>query len=319
MVMPETPNAPVVDDAAATAAAAAAAAVDLSADATPTPAADAADAVLTPEEQQLGINDLLAMDADTLASTDNVPESFNIEDIRTAVEAERVARDKQYNDNLVLQQRAEAQRIETAGLAKTDIDYYAAQRGLQFGTPEQLTAFQTEMKLPGNEARYLRGAAAEQATTAEAQLKDATRSLISQMTNDLGANGMPDVLPAFNTSEGQIKWMEINQKWGGKGDIAAYLIDHGRQLERAALSGQRDAIRQEGARDTRTEIGKAQQPAMATSQTTTQTNNYSNADWVQKQMADDAEWAFRVSPDGKQTNQARVRTAVIAARRAANL
>jgi hypothetical protein len=145
---------------------------------------------------------------------------------------------------------------------------------------------------------------------------------MNQMSAELTAAGVEnvnDILPPLNDSvESRMAWtkLDINQ-FDGKGGLAAFLLDAGGRiaLAKAESSGVISQARDEGARDTRQELGRQGAPDNVNNGGTspnTNKENYGDQTWVNAQIATDPDWAQKVSSDGKTSNIARVRAQVLA-------
>ncbi|MDP7620232.1 MAG: hypothetical protein QF652_08330 [Dehalococcoidia bacterium] len=255
------------------------------------------------------------------ALPDNLPE-ITSEDIQAyaAQQAQEAA------DAVTARHTAEAESRDaasrSAAAAQTDIEYYDSIRTLQTGDDTQRAEAESLLSQDTNEQRFIRGGAAKQYAATTTAQTGALQVLMNQMSAELTAAGVEnvnDILPPLNDSvESRMAWtkLDINQ-FDGKGGLAAFLLDAGGRiaLAKAESSGVISQARDEGARDTRQELGRQGAPDNVNNGGTspnTNKENYGDQTWVNAQIATDPDWAQKVSSDGKTSNIARVRAQVLA-------
>lgn len=244
-----------------------------------------------------------------------------MEDIQAYADARTAASEQAVHDRY---QAAELQRqhsAEQAAAAQTDIEYYDAIRTLQTGTEEQQGEANTALAATANADRFVRGGAAKQQQGTQAGQTSALKELMNGMATELKTGGMEGILPALDgTPESMMAWTQLQPilaQYDGKGGVAGYLLAKGGELAlaKAKADGILAEAREEGARDARVAQGQRGAPPVTTDGgTTPSTEKYDDQAWVNAQLANDAEWYQKMSPDGKKTNTTRVREAVLAAR-----
>ncbi|MCH7946132.1 MAG: hypothetical protein IIC73_08995 [Armatimonadetes bacterium] len=180
------------------------------------------------------LSDQVAMTDEQLAALPEDQRHPDIEDFRGIVGTARTEAStdasKTLQQQLAKQQQSSAATQQQNVAAQADIDYYNdLQTRLTSSDDEVAAAARSEALIPENATRARLGAARLHQQGENAQLGQALEALLTHMGVQLEQAGMAGVLPPQNS----VEWALLAPKlaeFDGKGGIAAYLIDHGKQL-----------------------------------------------------------------------------------------
>jgi hypothetical protein len=253
------------------------------------------------------VDDLLNWDPETQGDYPEEFSSLPIDDVRAAVAARMEAAATEREAQILERVRADQERArlqtQSAAQAQTDIEFYTSIRDRKASGDTDLIAAALADE-QADEARYLRGAAALNQQSQNTAQAEALRNFVGASQRELVAAGIVDALPEIGDTAG---WAQLQTRLGayeGKGGLFAYLIDYGRNL--GAQSSQDDTDRQG-----RINANVDGSPNLGSGAPPTKVGDYTNRAWVESMQAADPEWSFKMSDDGKLTNGARVREAVV--------
>ena len=246
----------------------------------------------------------LALDDDAFAALPEEQQAFSRADLLSHTEEVTATATQAAQDAAATRQREADDRTRTEqdqrASQQTDIDW-ALDLDNRLNSTDQDVLIQARSDREADLDRYHRGLALK-----FQQNSDTTRTRIisehyAPMFEDLKANGVGEFAD----------WFAEHGKSDYGGNVMRAAVEYGRGLGTAKATAEAEDV---AARAARIAAGAEGAPDLGTSGGNVATDNYENREWVEKHM-EDPEWAFKMSDDGKLTNNQRVRVGVVAAQR----
>ncbi len=192
---------------------------------------------------------------------------------------------------------ADQRNREVQAAAQNDVDYYEQMLAQRREDPK---AFAEQV----DDGRYNRGAAAKMQLETQRTQQAGFLSTVNMMARELQAAGVADIIPVQDqTAEGQLahlQFVQAVQAFDHKGGLAAFILDKGRQLERAEAKepgGPVAQARVEGQRDARVEQGREgpRDLGQGGGGVSTNSGRFGDLNWVRDQRSRDELWGQRMS------------------------
>lgn len=242
------------------------------------------------------IADLLSWDAE--ANGDPPVDALPLSDVRSYIEEERArAAAEAQERTLQAQREAEAQRrqreAETA-TAQQDIAYFNDLDSRLRSEDEAIRAAALAER-NANAERFNRGGFLAAQHSQQQTNAQVLSQFFASMHTELKSAGLDGIIPP----PGDPSWYGFQQKLGeydGKGGFAAFLIDYGKQL---AGTAEYERGKEEGARQTRAELGAGGAPNLSQGGGAPVVSQYGNRAWVEAQKRANPRWGQQPHPTEK--------------------